>query len=94
MSNKPHTSEIKVKILGSHFAWILPNMWNDLGKKVGLRNRTTWLLKKCEEEFGIYLETNDDVSKLEAILYENYYKDKADWLRDKIREELKGGKSL
>lgn len=84
-----HDNEKKVTICGCHFAYVYHEMWDKLGKKVGLRKRTDWLIEKCKDQFNLKLETKEDIGKLEIILNEHYYKDKADWLREKIRDELK-----
>lgn len=40
-------------------------------------------------DFGFYLEHKEDVEKLNKVLEENYYNDKSEWLREKMRNKMK-----
>lgn len=80
-----HKNQFKLLINGKHFAWLDTEYIRKIDSMVG--NRAKWIRKCCREDFGIELSTLADFEELDKQLTQNLFKDKADWLRAKIREE-------
>lgn len=55
-------------------------------------NLAAWIRDRAFEDFGITLAHSDDIDRLDEIVVEHYYRDKAEWLREKMRYAIAAGK--
>lgn len=57
-------------------------------------NFAAWIREKAFEDFRIMLTSSEAVSKLDEIVVKNYYRDKAEWLREKMRNAIRARKPM
>lgn len=56
-------------------------------------NRSEWIRSKAYEQFKFELN-KDNIVEFEKILNSNFYKDKAEWLREIVRKEVIAHKGI
>lgn len=71
-------------------AYLEDEMMYEFDKNCGVVNFAAWVRQKAKEDFDLEITSADDIEKLSAVCQSNWYKDKSEWLRNKIREEIKG----
>lgn len=80
-------NKVKIKMFNSHFAWIDNVLLAKLDRILDSTdlNRTNWIKHKAQEDFGVHLNSKEDLVALDMYVKANHYLDKSDWLREKIR---------
>ena len=90
-----HSGKKRIFMFGTHFAWVEPELKDSVKLKYGIQS---WIKQSCEDDFGITLESKDDIILLDKIIKEQkMYSDKGEWVREKMRrriEELENKKKL
>lgn len=87
---------IKIVIFNTHFAWIDNQMIEKLDEYLKVQsklrqeelNRSMWVREECEEHLNIKVNSKEDVKKINERLKELYYSNKAEWLRERIRQRI------
>jgi len=79
--------DVKIFLGRSPFGWLDRRTAKLLQEKV--QNRSQWIRDMAMDEFGYDLKGVEDFSEFDALLKNNHYKDKNDWLRDIARRTLK-----
>jgi hypothetical protein len=82
-----HDDEIKIIIYGKHFAWIDRELLNKFD--INVDNRTLWIKEEILNDFSISIDNRDSIDMLDMTLKEKGYKNKSEWLRERIRIYLK-----
>lgn len=90
MQDQNKTSQ-KILMYGKHIAWIETEMLIKLDTiiKKQKKNRNQWIREKCKDDFSFMLDNIESIKKLDFEVKKHLYKDKAEWLRAKIREEIR-----
>ena len=52
-------------------------------------NIISFIKQSIYNDFDIYLDSEGDMIEFEKKLKEDFYKDKSEWLREKIRNEIR-----
>ena len=79
----------KIKLFQRHFANIEECMLQEFHIRTGIINIISFIKQSAYNDFEIYLSHESDMIDFEKALKENFYKDKSEWLREKIRDEIK-----
>lgn len=79
----------KIKIFQKHFANIDDRLLYEFHHKTGIINIISFIKKSVFLDFEIYLTSEKDLETLDKYLADNFYKDKSEWLREKMRLEIK-----
>lgn len=82
----------KIKLFQRHFANIEECMLQEFHIRTGIINIISFIKQSAYNDFEIYLSHESDIIDFEKALKENFYKDKSEWLREKIRDEIKNCK--
>ncbi|OUQ13880.1 hypothetical protein B5E87_04700 [Massilimicrobiota sp. An142] len=82
----------KIKLFQRHFANIEECMLQEFHIRTGIINIISFIKQSAYNDFEIYLSHESDMIDFEKALKENFYKDKSEWLREKIRDEIKNCK--
>lgn len=82
----------KIKLFQKHFANIDEKMLHEFHVKTGIINIISFIKQSAYKDFEIYLNHESDMIIFEMTLKDNFYKDKSEWLREKIREEIRKSK--
>lgn len=81
--------KVKIKLFNCHFAWIYSWLLSEFDNKSGINNRSDWIIRKAYEDFGVSLSSKVDLERLDFVVRIHHYIDKTDWLREKMRLEIK-----
>jgi PHD/YefM family antitoxin component YafN of YafNO toxin-antitoxin module len=76
-------------LFDTHFAWIYQPLLTRFDEVCLFSNRTEWIKEKVKEDFGLSLKGKSDLLVLDNLVKNAYYIDKTDWLREKMRNEIK-----
>lgn len=79
----------KIKLFQEHFANVEADFLHDFEYITGIINIISFIKESCYEDFGIYLNSKEDLKEFETMLNKYYYKDKSEWMREKMRDEIK-----
>lgn len=79
----------KIKLFQKHFANIDEYMLHEFHIRTGNINIISFIKQSAYNDFEIYLSHESDMIDLEKKLKDNFYKDKSEWLREKIRDEIR-----
>lgn len=79
----------KIKLFQKHFAYIDSNLLQEFHYQTGIINIIPFIKESAYHDFNIYLENEESLRMFEEALEKYYYKDKSEWLREKIRNRLK-----
>jgi len=79
---------IKIKLFQKHFANVDADFLHTFSHQTGIINIISFIKKSCYDDFGFYLENKEDLVTLDEYLKHRFYKDKSEWLREKMRDEL------
>ena len=79
----------KIKLFQKHFANIDEHMLQEFHIRTGIINIISFIKQSAYNDFDIYLDSEGDMIEFEKKLKEDFYKDKSEWLREKIRDEIR-----
>lgn len=79
----------KIKLFQKHFANIDEHMLHEFHMRTGNINIISFIKQSIYNDFDIYLDSEGDMIEFEKKLKEHFYKDKSEWLREKIRDEIR-----
>lgn len=79
----------KIKLFQEHFAYLDSDFLLTFEKMTSTINIISFIKEQVYLDFGFYLESVEDLKKLDKMLEKNYYKDKSEWLREKMRDKMK-----
>lgn len=80
--------KIRIRLYGQHLGYVSSDLYDYFLKSCNILDYSSWVKRKTYEEFNFYIEGKESISKLKEIILENHYEDVADWLREKMREEI------
>ena len=84
----PEEEKKKIKLFEVHFAWVNESLLQRFVETTGIVRRTNWIKECAKEDFGIDLQSVDDIPKLELLIRSRFYEDKGEWLREKMRKAI------
>lgn len=79
----------KITLYHKHFANIDTDFLYYFEQNTGIINMNTFIRESVYIDFYLYLEDAEDLKNLDILLIKNHYKDKTEWLREKMRNALK-----
>lgn len=82
------SKKVKIKLFGKHFAWINEDLLHAVNDCIK-GSRVAWIKQKVQEDFELDLKGVADLLLLDKYVKKSFYLDKTDWLRTKMREEIK-----
>lgn len=72
-----------------HFAWIDTEFLYNFEHTTGIISIIQFIKESSYKEFKIYLNEKSDIDVLDYELKQSGYKNKSEWLREKMRNEIK-----
>ena len=90
MGTRKHINETKIKLVGKHLPKHGVHIANLEKPQVDMldqyvNSRSQWIRDECMTDFNLELNTMNDIANFNIALKSELYKDKADWVREKIR---------
>lgn len=82
-------NRIRIRLYGQHLGYIGDSLYSNFLRICNVLDYSSWVKKKAYEELNIYITDKESIEKLKNIVISNYYEDIADWLREKMREEIR-----
>lgn len=70
--------------------YIETDILREFQNRFSIININSWIKEECYKDFNILIENSNDLVELRDIVKENYYSNVGDWLREKIRNKLRG----
>ena len=90
MTHRNKTNK-KIVMYGKHIAWLDNEMLEKFNIIINKdsKNIYQWIKEECKNDFSISLDNKEMIDILDSEVKKHLYKDKAEWIRTKIREEIK-----
>ena len=85
--------KVKVKIKQVHFAYIDSHLMNEFNIYGQVVNLTSFILESFYEQFHFRIIDKSDIERVDEIVKENFYQDKAEWLREIMRNRIRDMKN-
>lgn len=82
-------TRIKIKVNQCHFAYINSDLLKAFNAYAGVINMTSFIKESFYNEFGFLIRNAEDIETVDVILKDNFYTDKAEWLREIMRNKIK-----
>lgn len=79
----------KINLYNKHFAHISKTLFQRLEDKKGKIDISSYIKKKAKNDFGITIKSIEDVDRLSEIIEDNFYANTSEWLKEKIRNDLR-----
>lgn len=89
MTVSQEEKKMKIKLFETHFAWVNESLLQTFTEKTGIKRRSQWIKDVVKEDFGITLSSPSDIPKLDMIVRSQFYEDKGEWLRERMRKEIR-----
>lgn len=83
-------NKIKIRLFGEHLCYIETDILREFQNRFSIININSWIKEECYKDFEILIENPDNLDELRNIVKVNYYSNIGDWLREKIRNKLRG----
>lgn len=81
--------KIRIRLYGQHLGYINNNLYAYFLRNCNVLDYSSWIKKKTHAEFNLYIDSKESIDKLKEIVLRNHYEDVADWLREKMREDMR-----
>lgn len=85
-------SKHKIIMYQKHLAYLDNDLVEAFDKHCSVVNFAAWVRKKAKEDFNLTITAGYDLTLLDNLVVRNYYTDKADWLREKMRTAIRSAK--
>lgn len=82
------TERKKINMFQEHFANIEASFLWHFEQETRIINIIQFIKESAYKDFGIYLYTKEDMLIFEDFLSTFFYKNKTEWLREKMRQKL------
>ena len=79
----------KIKIFQQSFANIdddFLKLFHEITDEISI---IIFIKKSVFKDYGFYLESIEDIEKLDECVNHDFYKNKSEWLKEKMRNEMK-----
>lgn len=86
---KKMANKVRIRMYGYHLGYISADFYNKFKKICDETHYGSWIKKKAKEDFKIKLECSQKIEELRKIVVKSNYEDICDWLREKMREDIK-----
>ena len=83
------SKKMRIRLYGEHLGYIGYSLYDIFLRKCKIIDYSFWVKLKANEEFGLQLVNKESINELKELVVKNCYEDTADWLREKMREEIK-----
>lgn len=80
--------KMRIRLYGEHLGYIGYSLYYSFLRICNIVDYSFWVKLKANEEFGVHLVSKESINELKELVVKNYYEDTADWLREKMREEI------
>lgn len=79
----------KINLYNKHFAHVSKTLFQRLEEKKGKIDISSYIKKKAKKDFKITINGLEDVDKLSEVIEENFYENNSEWVKEKIRNDLR-----
>lgn len=87
--SKESREKVKIRLLKHHVAYIEKRMLDEFREKCGVEDFNKWFEHKIFEDFYMDIKKKEDIRVFTIMLRKRYYENIAEWIKEKIRIELK-----
>lgn len=85
-----NVKKTKISMYQTHVAYIDRDLIQAFDELVAVPNFSAWIRKQAKEDFDLVITSRYELSLLDEVVREHYYTDKTEWLREKMRNAIKG----
>lgn len=85
---------IRIRLYGQHLGYIGYDLYDKFLRICSVIDYSSWMKETAYKDFDFYITGKDSIDVLREKVVENYYEDIADWLREKMREEIRKNKIM
>lgn len=79
----------KITLYNQHFAYITKNRYEKLANSKNVTDISEYVRRKAKQQFKLSIQNAQDVEELSKKIKVADYESNTEWLKDKIREDLK-----
>ena len=80
---------IRIRLYGEHLGYISYDLYDSFLRICNIIDYSSWVKKISYDNFEIYIAGKESINELKNRVIANYYEDIADWLKEKMREEIR-----
>lgn len=80
--------KIRIRLYGQHLAYIGYDLYHNFTHICKVLDYSSWIKKRANIDFNLMITSDKSIDELKIAVNENYFEDIADWLREKMREEI------
>ena len=88
-ASKASREKVKIRLLKMHIAYIEKRILDEFQKKCNVSDFNKWFEEQIYKDFCMEIKTNSDISTFTLMLRKRYYENIAEWIKEKVRNELK-----
>ena len=88
-ASKASKEKVKIRLLKMHIAYLEKRMIDEFKEKCDVEDFNKWFEEQIYKDFYMDIKTHQDIRTFTVMLRKRYYENIAEWLKEKIREELK-----
>lgn len=88
LASKASREKVKIRLLKMHIAYIEKRILDEFQEKCGVEDFNKWFEEQIEKDFYMDIKTNNDIQTLTIMVRRRYYENIAEWIKDKVRQEL------
>lgn len=79
----------KINLNQAHFAYVDDSLLKAFRAYSQVVNLSKFIKKSFYDDFGFIIKSNEDNPTVDEIVKANFYQDKSEWLREKMRDEIR-----
>lgn len=80
---------MRIRLYGEHLGYISSNLYDSFLRACNILDYASWVKSKAYDDFDLYITNKESIEELKKYVVKNYYEDIADWLREKMRKEIR-----
>ena len=88
-ASKASKEKVKIRLLKMHIAYIEKRMIDEFKEKCNIEDFNKWFEEQIYKDFYMDIKSNEDIRTFTIMLRKRYYENIAEWIKEKIREELR-----
>lgn len=86
---KSSKEKVKIRLLKMHIAYIEKRMIDEFTEKCNIKDFNKWFEEQIYKDFYMDIKNHADIRTFTIMLRKRYYENIAEWIKEKIREELR-----
>lgn len=86
---KSSKEKVKIRLLKMHIAYIEKRMIDEFTEKCNIKDFNKWFEEQIYKDFYMDIKSHEDIRTFTIMLRKRYYENIAEWIKEKIREELR-----